>query len=158
MALNRGKAFEDKFREDWKKDFPNTLVYRLADQVTGYRTTSQNPCDFICFPGKKIFMVECKSFKGASISFSAIPQYERLLKYKKLRNVVPGVVFWFREKDLILWADIHTLEKIYIDGNKSVQLRMFTSGEYDLKEIPAVKKRVYLEADYTQLVDLYEGR
>ena len=158
MGLNKGKIFEDKFKQDWKKCFPKTLVYRLVDQVTGFKTTSQNPCDFLCFPVKKLFMVECKSHDGASISFSVIPQYERLLEYKDFENVVPGIVIWFKEKNKILWADIKTIEKIYNDGNKSIQLKMLTDKTYDLKEIPSIKKRVYLEADYSYIVDLYKGR
>lgn len=158
MALNKGKIFEDKFKEDWKKCFRKTLVYRLVDQVSGFKTTSQNACDFLCFPGKKLFMIECKSHDGASIPFSAIPQYERLLEYKDFENVVPGIVIWFKEKDKIIWVDINTAEKIYNDGNKSIQLKMFTDKTYDLKEIPSIKKRVYLEADYSYIVDLYKGR
>ena len=158
MALNKGKIFEDKFKEDWKKCFRKTLVYRLVDQVSGFKTTSQNACDFLCFPGKKLFMIECKSHDGASIPFSVIPQYERLLEYKDFENVVPGIVIWFKEKDKIIWVDINTAEKIYNDGNKSIQLKMFTDKTYDLKEIPSIKKRVYLEADYSYIVDLYKGR
>ena len=103
-------------------------------------------------------MIECKSHDGASIPFSAIPQYERLLEYKDFENVVPGIVIWFKEKDKIIWVDINTAEKIYNDGNKSIQLKMFTDKTYDLKEIPSIKKRVYLEADYSYIVDLYKGR
>ena len=35
---------------------------------------------------------------------------------------------------------------------------MLTDKTYDLKEIPSIKKRVYLEADYSYIVDLYKGR
>ena len=158
MAINKGKIFEEKFKQDWSKCFPKTLVFRLVDQVSGFKTTSQNPCDYLCFPGKKLFMIECKSHNGASIPFSVIPQYERLLEYKDYENVVPGIVMWFREKDKIIWGDILTLEKIYNDGNKSIQLKMLNNDKYNLKEIPSVKKRVYLEADYTYLVNLYGGK
>ena len=42
-----GKKFEQKFKSDWKKCFPETFLFRLKDQTTGYKTTSQNPCDFL---------------------------------------------------------------------------------------------------------------
>lgn len=158
MGMNKGKIFEDKFRENWSKCFPNTFVFRLVDQVSGFKTTSQNPCDFLCFPGKKLFMVECKSHDGASIPFSAIPQYERLLEYKHFENVVPGIIIWFKEKDKLIWVHINVAEKIFNDGNKSIQLKMLNDEKYDLKEIPSVKKRVYLEANYNYLVDLYGGK
>lgn len=156
MSINKGKIFEDRFRENWKKSFPKTFIYRLADQVTGFKNTSQNPCDYLCFPGDKLFMIECKSHDGASIPFAAIPQYERLLEYKNYKNVCPGFVIWFKEKDIIIWVDIAVAEKIFNDGNKSIQLKMLTDEKYDLKKIPAVKKRVYLDADYTFLVNLYK--
>lgn len=157
MALNKGKIFEDKFKENWKNCFPNTFIYRLPDQLTGFKATSQNPCDFFCFNGRKMFMIECKSHKGSSIPFNAMPQYERLLEYKNILNVYPGFIIWFREKDKIIWADINVVEKIYNDGNKSIQLRMLDNNDYDLKELPSVKKRVYLDTDYKYLANLYEG-
>lgn len=158
MGVNKGKIFEDSFRQNWKKCFPNSFIYRLADQVSGFKTTSQNPCDFICFPGDNLFMIECKSRDGSSIPFSAIPQYERLLEYKDFENVCPGVIIWFKEKDKIIWVDIKVMEKIYNDGNKSIQLKMLTDNIYDLVEIPSIKKRVYLEADYTYLTNLYREK
>ena len=103
-------------------------------------------------------MVECKSHDGASIPFSAIPQYERLLEYKNFENVVPGIIIWFKEKDKLIWVHINVAEKIFNDGNKSIQLKMLNDEKYDLKEIPSVKKRVYLEANYNYLVDLYGGK
>lgn len=156
MGLNKGKIFETMFKDQWKKCFPETLIFRLKDQVSGFKETSQNPCDYLCFPEDKLFMIECKSHGGTSISFSAIPQYERLLAYKDYKNVIPGIVIWFKEKDIILWVDIRVAEKIYKDGNKSIQLKMFTNSIYDIKEIPTVKKRVYLDADYRYLINLYK--
>jgi len=158
VGINKGKIFEDSFKENWKRCFPNTFVFRLVDQVSGFKTTSRNPADFLCLPSKKLFMIECKSHDGASIPFSDIPQYERLLEYKNFENVIPGIVIWFKEKDKIIWVDISVAEKIFIDGNKSIQLKMLTNKTYDLKEIPSNKKRVYLEANYTYLVGLYEGK
>ena len=92
MSVNRGKQFEDKFKEQWVKCFPKTFVLRLYDQVSGYKVVSQNACDFLCFPKGHLFMVECKSHDGASMSFDDIPQYNRLLQYKNLENVHPGIL------------------------------------------------------------------
>ena len=97
MAINKGKQFEDRFRLDWKRCFPGTLIFRIPDQISGFKQTSQNPCDYFAFKSGKLFMVECKSHEGASISFSAIPQYVRLLQYKDLENVYPGSLIWFRD-------------------------------------------------------------
>lgn len=154
MATNKGKAWEDKFRQDWRKCFPNTFIFRLKDQMTGYKETSGNPCDFLCFPGNdELFLVECKEHKGASIPFTAIPQYDRLLEYQGLPGVRAGVVLWLSEKDRVFWISIEEMEKMVKDGKKSIGLKMFEDKSYNIIEIPSVKKRVYLDSDYTVLID-----
>ena len=155
---NKGKAWEDKFRKDWQKCFPDTFVFRLKDQMTGYKETSGNPCDFLCFPGNnQLFMVECKEHKGASIPFTAIPQYERLLEYKDCPHIFPGVMLWLSEKDKVMWISIQEMEKMVQDGKKSIGLKMLKEKSYNIIEIPSVKKRVYLDSDYTILTSLKDG-
>ena len=122
--------------------------------MTGYKETSGNPCDFLCFPGEnKLFMVECKEHKGASIPFTAIPQYERLLQYKDYPGVYPGVMLWLSEKDLIMWISINEMEKMVKDGKKSIGIKMLEDSLYNIVVIPSEKKRVFLDADYTILVN-----
>lgn len=154
--MNKGKIFENIFKENWKKCFPKTFCLRLNDSLGGFKNIN-TPCDFLCFPGDKLFMIECKSHNGASIPFDAIPQYERLLEYKDMKNVHPGIIIWFREKDKVIWVDIKVAEKIFTDGNKSIQLKMLEKNLYDIKELPSVKKRVYLDTDYNYLINLYKG-
>ena len=67
-------------------------MFRLKDQLSGYKEVSQNPCDMLCFTGEKLFMIELKAHEGASVPWGAIPQYDRLLQYKNLKNVSPGVL------------------------------------------------------------------
>ena len=154
MAINKGKAWEDKFRQDWRRCFPNSFMFRLKDQMTGYKETSGNPCDFLCFPGNgELFLIECKEHKGASIPFTAIPQYDRLLEYQGLPSVRAGVVLWLSDKDRVFWISIEEMEKMVKDGKKSIGLKMFEDKSYNIIEIPSVKKRVYLDSDYTVLVD-----
>lgn len=158
MATNKGKAWEDKFRQDWRKCFPNSFIFRLKDQMTGYKETSGNPCDFLCFPDKgELFLIECKEHKGASIPFTAIPQYDRLLEYKDLPGVKAGVVLWLSEKDRVLWISIQEMEKMVKDGKKSIGIKMLEEKSYNIIEIPSVKKRVYLDSDYTILTSLKDG-
>jgi hypothetical protein len=157
-SANKGKSWEEHFRQDWRKCFPNTFIFRLKDQMTGYKETSGNPCDFLCFPGNnQLFMVECKEHKGASIPFTAIPQYERLLEYKNLPGVYPGVLLWLSEKDKVMWISILEMEKMVKDGKKSIGLKMLQEKSYNIIEIPSVKKRVYLDSDYTILTSLHDG-
>lgn len=122
--------------------------------MNGYKEVSGNPCDFLCFPGKYLFMVECKEHKGASISFSVIPQYERLLDYKDIPDVKAGVVVWFSEKDVIIWVPIKEMEKMVNNGEKSIGLRMLKDKSYNITVIPTEKKRVYLDADYKILMEV----
>lgn len=81
-------------------------MFRLKDQLTGYKETSQNPCDFLCKPTEKLFMVECKEHLGASIPFTAIPQYDRMLEYKDQLDVFPIILIWFSEKDRVIAVPI----------------------------------------------------
>lgn len=152
-----GKKFEESFRRNWMKVFPGTFIYRLPDQMSGYKNTSNNPCDFLALPvGDKLFMVECKEHKGASIPLTAIPQYDRLLSFKDVQNVYPGVLVWLSEKDIIFWCPIKSMEAAVKDGNKSFGLKMLKEKSYNMLEIPSVKKRTFLECDYSVLVDWTE--
>ena len=116
-----GKKFEDRFKKDYQRCFPNTLIYRLPDQQSGYAGGgSTNPCDFICYSGDCVLMVECKAHKGSSIPFTAIPQYERMLSYKGTYKTYPGVIIWFYEKDTVIWVSIEEMEKMVLDGERSI--------------------------------------
>ena len=157
MAVNKGKAWEAKFAQDWEKSFPNTFIFRFKDQMTGYKDTSGNPCDFLCFVSGKLFLVECKEHKGASIPVSAIPQYERLLKYKDIPDVYPGVMLWLSEKNVVLWISIKEMEKMVNADKKSIGLKMLTDDTYKIVQIPSEKKRVFLDSDYSVLLSLQEG-
>ena len=46
MSRDFGKAFESKFKEDFKKTFPNGSLDRIYDSVSGYKSIS-NIADFI---------------------------------------------------------------------------------------------------------------
>lgn len=163
MSRDLGKKFEDSFKKQWADTFPGTFLYRLPDQMNGYKESSENPADFFCFPVEACFLVvECKSHKGASIPFNAIPQYERLLEYKGRKNTYPGVLVWFYEKDKILWVSIEEAEKMVLDGEKSIGLRMLDQdykNKYNILDIPATKLRVFMKPDYEWLVEalLKEG-
>jgi hypothetical protein len=91
MALNLGKGFEQQFRENWKQAFPNSFLYRLPDQMS-YYYGSHNPCDFIGFHNGILYLLECKTHKGASIPFEAISQYESLKAYQGKPGIRAGVI------------------------------------------------------------------
>lgn len=67
MAVNRGKQFEAKFKEDFLK-IPDSTIDRLYDSVSGYKSVS-NISDFIAYVFPNIFYVECKSHEGNTFPF-----------------------------------------------------------------------------------------
>ena len=158
-----GKKFEDRFKKDYKRCFPSTMIHRLPDQQSGYAGGgSSNPCDFMCYPGDCFLMVECKAHKGASIPFTAIPQYDKQLDYKGLYKTYPGVVVWFYEKDIVIWVSIEEMEKMVNDGEKSIGLRMIDEKKpykkaYNIITLPSVKLRTFMETDYNYLVKQLEA-
>lgn len=163
---NRGKKFEENFKENWKKHVPDSLVFRLVDQQSKYKG-STNPCDFICFKSPKCFLVECKSFLGNTFSLYSedkktkekkynLRQYQLLLDYANLKifNLFPGVILWFQKYDKVCWIDIKEIERMIKDGNKSINIKMLKDKVYNILEIPSTKKVVYMDSDYSVLSDL----
>lgn len=152
---SKGKSFEEKFKEDWKKSFPDGTLDRLYDSMTGYRSIS-NVSDFICYNYPNIYYIECKSHKGASIPFTNITQYVKIKQKKGIHGVRAGVVLWLYEKDMVLYIPISTITQMKKDGKKSVGIRSIKEG-YNIIQIPSKKKRVYMDSDYSCLADLEEG-
>lgn len=138
------------------KCFPDSFIYRLPDQVSGYKQTSANPCDFLCFTNRKLFLVECKEHKGKSIPFAAIRQYEKLISYIGKPDVHAGVVIWFSELDLVIWVPAEELKKMVADGEKSVGVRHLEKKLYNIITIPSSKKRLFMESDYAKLLEVYK--
>ena len=156
-----GKRWEDKFKQTWEKQFPKRLIYRLPDQQSGYAGSGgSNPCDFLCYPGNCVLMVECKAHAGQSLPFTAIRQYEKMLSYKNIYKTHIGVLVWFYEKDKIIWVSIEEMEKMVNDGEKSIGLRMMKEKypkKYRIIEVPANKLRTFMEADLNYLVEVLNG-
>ena len=153
MAINRGKVFEDKFKKDFLQ-IPDANIDRLYDVMMGYKSINQ-VSDFIGYIYPNQFYFECKSHKGASLPFSCISQYENLKKKVGIKGVRSGIVVWFMDKDKVLYVPTSTLMQLEKDGEKSVGIRHL--DKYNIIEIPSVKKRVFLECDYSILKNLKEG-
>ena len=124
--------------------------------MSGYRYTSSNICDFICFNNKILFLIELKSHKGASLPFENITQYEKLKAKVGIPGVRVGVVLWLYEKDIVMYIPISTIIKMKADGKKSVGLKAIQEG-YNIKIIPSQKKRVFMDSNYSCLCNLEDG-
>ena len=155
MANNRGKQWEIKFKEDWKATM-SPCIDRLYDQMSGFVSIS-NISDFIGFKKPNIFYLECKSKEGNTFPISNLTQYEKLTCKVGIDGVRAGVVLWMIDHDVVLYIPISTFTKLIKDGKKSFNIKMLGSQEYPHVVIPSVKKRVFLDCDYSCLGDLPEG-
>ena len=155
MAINKGKQFESKFKEDWKRTV-SPCIDRLYDQMSGYVTIS-NISDFIAFKKPNIFYLECKSKEGNTFPISNLTQYDKLVCKVGIDGVRAGVVLWFIDHDTVLYIPISTFTKLIKDGKKSFNIKMVGDDTYPHKIIPSEKKRVFMESDYSCLTELEEG-
>ena len=148
------KNFEQKFRVDWKRSFPDGFVFRLNDQMSGFKNVSQNPSDFICYSYPHIWFCEVKTHAGSSIPFQAMVQYDRLLKYVDIEGCFCGFIVWFYEKDEdVIYLPVETVKKLKKDGEKSFGLRHLDNPKYPSYRVPTLKKKqVFRDSDYSVLV------
>lgn len=153
MNINRGKQFEQKFREDFLK-IPGVSLDRLYDQVSGMYGV-RNICDFIVYHYPNIFYLELKSHIGNTFPLSNLSQFDKLLTKTGIGGVRVGVIIWFIDHDKIYYVPISTIKKMKDDGKKSVNIKDIDT--YRIIDIPSNKKRVFLDSDYSVLFNLQEG-
>ena len=157
MATNLGKQFENKFKDDFIKTFPNSFVYRLRDQMSGYLGSS-NICDFICFTNNTLFLLECKTHGGGTFPLKNLTQYEDLLREANKPGIRAGVILWMYEKDTdILYIPVKSIEKMINDGLKSFSVKLLEKDDYKIIKIPGKKKRKFIDTDYSILTTLQDG-
>ena len=155
MTQNRGKEFEARFKQQFLASFPNSFILRLPDQVSGYKYTSSNICDFIGYAKGKLYLIECKSHLGASFPLSNLSQYNKLLPYVGIPGVRVGVVLWLIDKDKIFYVPISTVIQMKIKNKKSISYKDI--DKWRIMEIPSIKKVVFMDSDYSVLDMLEEG-
>ena len=153
MATNYGKQFEQKFKEDFLK-LPNSTIDRLYDTTNGLKSISQIS-DFIGYVYPNIFYLECKSHKGASIPMQNITQYDKLKTKVGIPGVRSGVILWLVDKDMVMYIPMSTMTELKNNGEKSVGVRHL--DDYNIYLIPSQKKRVFMDSDYSILLNLKDG-
>lgn len=136
MANNQGKEWEKKFKESWEIFFPNTFIHRLPDQQSKYKSTSKNPCDFLALPYTKMFMIELKSHKGNTFPFTCFKQYDTLKSYVGVKNTKCCLIVWFIDHKKVLYVPIEEVEKMKLNGLKSINIKMLKTKEYYMIDIP----------------------
>lgn len=152
--INYGKKFEERFKLDWTSSMSDSCIIRLYDNTSGYLSIS-NVSDYICYKKPNIYFVECKTHKGASIPFTAISQYDKLIQLSGIPGVRSGVVVWLYEKDEVFYVPATTIKELKSLGEKSIGIRHF--DKYNIIRIPSKKLRVFMESDYSVLLSLKDG-
>jgi len=180
---NRGKQFEEVFRESCEK-VEGLSIDRLHDQTNGFMGSS-NICDFIVYKKPYEYYFECKSVHGNTLSiFSNDPkkkygnitnkQWEGLLEKSEIEGVFAGIVCWWIDKDVTRFIPIKDLQNLRDTGLKSVRYdskvvhrkygklgkeRLLNIQEFDgLITIDGTKKRVFFDYDMLKFFEEAESR
>ena len=152
MAQNRGKAFEQKLKEDFSK-MSGAYIYRVPDQLGGLKGQT-GICDFIGFCYPSIFFLEAKTIFGHTFPLTNFTQFDKLLSIPGNRGVHRGVMLWFQDHQAVLYVPLLTIAKMKNDGKKSINIRKIDEEGYDYVNIPSTPKRVFLDSDYSVLLNL----
>ncbi len=155
MAITKGKQFEQKFKGDIAK-ISGSFCHRLPDQFNGYKNTSKNPCDFFVYMYPLFFMSEVKSTQGNTFYIKNFTQLDKMKDFVGIPGLRSGVIIWFIDHFRVLYVPTRTIQQMIQDGKKSVNIRTIETDGYDYLEIPSVKRRVFLDSDYTVLQSLPE--
>lgn len=156
MAENRGKQFEQKFKYDWLNTVPNSTIDRLYDTTNGFKAIS-NISDFIGYSYPCIYYLECKSKVGNTFPLINLTQYDKLKLKVGIHGIRAGVIIWFIDHDKVVYVPISTITKLKEDDKKSINIKMLEEKLYNIVEIPSIKKRVFLDSDYSCLLNLKDG-
>ena len=150
---NYGKEFENLVKQGFSK-IPNVSIDRLHDQMTGY-LGSKNICDFIVYKKPYEIYIECKSTRGNTLTFANITenQWTGLLEKSKLKGVKAGVLIWFIDRDVTMFAPIQFLQYMKESGLKSIKPDPFVLPPYKVIYIEGKKKRVFYDYDFTNFLE-----
>lgn len=155
--MNKGKRFEHKFTEDIKRTFNDYVLIRLPDQLSGYKNSSANICDFLLYTYPCFYLIECKSKEGNTFPFVNLTQYDKLIEKSGIKGVRSGIVIWFIDHDKVIYVPVKTIKQMKDDGLKSLNITKINNLGYRYFEIPSIKKRVFLDSDYSVLKTTDEG-
>lgn len=152
MAVNRGKQWETKLKEDFSK-LSGAYIYRVPDNMSGYKGIT-GISDFIGYKFPKIFFIEAKTVLGNTFPLTNFTQYDKLMTVPDEKGIHRGVMIWFQDHSAVLYVPVLTIAKMKADGKKSVNIKKIDEEGYEYIRIPSVQKRVFLDSDYSVLLDL----
>ena len=128
-------------------------MYRLKDHFDG-RKGSYNISDFIAYQEGHLFILEAKSVHGKTFNIKSFSQYDRLREVK-VKGAHPMVVIWFVDYDKVIAFPITSVEQMEKDGLKSIHIDTYMN--YTHIDVPSVKKRIFMDSDYTCVLEYYKN-
>ena len=152
MSVNRGKQWEQKLKEDFSK-LPGAYIYRVPDNMSGYKGIT-GISDFIGYKYPKCFFIEAKTILGNTFPLSNFTQFDQLMTIPDVKGIHRGVMIWFQDHNAVLYVPLLTIAKMKADGKKSVNIKKIDEEGYEYVRIPSVQKRVFLDSDYSVLLEL----
>lgn len=84
-----------------------------------------------------------------------ITQYDKLKTKVGIPGVRSGVILWLVDKDMVMYIPMSTMTELKNNGEKSVGVRHL--DDYNIYLIPSQKKRVFMDSDYSILLNLKDG-
>lgn len=156
MASNYGKQFERKFKEDWQK-VDNSDITRLYDITNGFKSIS-NVSDFIGYIYPYMYYLECKSTQGNTFPFSKLRQKDELKKKMNKRGINAGVIIWFIDHFRVCYVPIEEVLRLESLNYKSINVKMIDDDQFNVYNIPSIKKRLFLDSDYSIMTDIADKK
>ena len=162
IMAERQKSYGKEFERQVFKNLSqveDVSIDRIPDQVTRYKGSSSNICDFLAYKKPTLLYLECKTVHGNTLPFSNIRdnQWQGLLNKSHIPGVKAGVIIWFIDHDITIYAPISLLEYMRQCGEKSIKHNFlgysWFSDEYNAREIPGVKKRTMFEYDFSNFFE-----
>lgn len=157
--MNSGKEFEGQWRKNAKK-VDGLFFMRLKDSPSSFGTNSKlrftldNICDFLMFKSHKLFLLELKNCREASLAFTRLRdnQTQGLLEAKKISpNIVAGIVCNFERAAETYFLDIEIANDFIQSGTrKSIPISFFRENGV---LINSKKLRVKYDYDVSGFVD-----
>lgn len=150
---NQGKNFENVVRKSFLK-VSDISVDRIPDQMSRYKGSSSNICDFVVYKWPYLYYIECKSVHGNTLPFSNIRdnQWDGLLEKSQIYGVRAGVICWYIDHNVTTYIPIGVL-----NAKKFMECKSIRYDDSQQIIIPGKKKRVFYDYDMQQFFNELRG-
>ncbi|KEI10539.1 hypothetical protein Z957_02055 [Clostridium sp. K25] len=162
LAKNEGKKFEEDFKRSvpewcWCNRYKDGTANFKGDKNENVRFQAHNICDFEVFAKDKLFLLELKSYQGASIPLSGIRknQLEGMIKASRYKNVIPYFLLNFRGVQRVYAIKVQTLhEFIKTTTRKSIPIKFCVENGIEIaSEQKRTRFRYNLEILFSEQIE-----